>query len=172
MAAITVPLIPGGVAIVDAADADLIAGFTWRLVGPRDNRYAQAQRGKMYVYMHRLIAGAGPDEIVDHINGDRLDNRSANLRLCSQALNAANRGPDRRRLGTTSRHKGVSWSKSREKWCAYIHVNGKTRSLGRFVTEREAAEAYNRAAVEAWGEYARLNIIEEKGEADEACDPQ
>jgi len=165
MATVTIPLTPEGVTIIDAADADLCAGFTWRRTGKEGEWYAQAQRGRLYVYMHRLIAGAGVDEKVDHINRDRLDNRSCNLRIATSSQNSANRGPDNRRIGTTSRHKGVSWSKSRGKWVTYLHHEGKTRYLGRYASEDEAARAYNRAAVEVWGEFARLNDIEREGVA-------
>jgi hypothetical protein len=147
----------GHAAVVDRADLDLLAGLTWRRLG---NGYAMAQRWSFTIYMHRLVAGAGPEERVDHANGDPLDNRSCNLRIASASQNGANRGADRRRAGTTSVHKGVSWVKSRNKWAAYIHVDGKTRYLGRYHSEDEAALAYNAAAIEAWGEFARLNDVE------------
>lgn len=150
----------GRTAVIDRVDATLIAGFTWRLMG---EGYVSAQRGRMVIYMHRLIAGAGPDEVVDHINGDRLDNRSANLRIATPSQNSANRGPDRRRLGTSSRHKGVSWSKRRSKWRAYVHHEGRTRYVGEFADEDDAARAYNVAAAAIWGEFARLNDVPPQG---------
>lgn len=143
-------------AIVDAADENLVNGFNWRLL---NSGYVQAQRGKMFLLLHRLVIGAGPDERVDHINMDPLDNRSCNLRIASAGQNAANRGADRRRLGTSSRHKGVAWRKGRSCWGAYIHVDGKTRYLGSFKDEDSAAYAYNLAAIEAWGQFARLNDV-------------
>lgn len=149
----------GGVALVDRADADLVAGFSWRRIG---NGYVQASRGNLYLYLHRLVAGAGAGESVDHANGDPLDNRAANLRIATASENGANRGPDRRRAGRTSRFKGVSLDRSRGKWMAWIHVNGKTRSLGRFAEEEDAARAYNAAALEAWGEFARLNDVPDR----------
>ena len=158
MTIVRIRLQPGaGEAIVDKADEALVAGWAWRLLG---NGYVCAQRGKILMYLHRLIAGAGPDELVDHWNQDPLDNRAVNLRVCSRSQNGANRQPDRRRGGTSSRHKGVSWDKTRDRWAAYIHIDGKTRGLGRFHTEREAAEAYNAAAITAWGEFARLNDLD------------
>jgi hypothetical protein len=96
---------------------------------------------------------------VDHENHDPLDNRTSNLRVCSQSQNGANRGPDRRRAGTSSKYKGVSWSKSKNRWVAYIHVNGRTRYLGRSADEIEAARMYDRAALATWGEFARLNNV-------------
>lgn len=144
-------------AVVDRADAQLVLPWRWRLLA---TGYVMAQRGGMFVYMHRLVAGAGPADVVDHWNQDKLDNRSVNLRICSSQQNSANRQPDRRRLGTSSRHKGVSWDKSRKRWAAYIHIDGKTRSLGRFHDEIEAAQAYNAAALATWGEFARLNDLD------------
>lgn len=150
--------IPLGVVstVIDYADEQLTRGFHWRLLA---NGYVMAQRGSFCLYLHRLIAGAAPDEIVDHINQDPLDNRSCNLRISTKQLNGANRGADRRRLGTSSRHKGVSWRKHRNCWGAYIHVDGRTRYLGSFLSEDDAAHAYNVAAVETWGDYARLNDV-------------
>ncbi len=148
----------GREAIVDRVDADLVAGFSWRVTGAG---YVQADRRFLYLYLHRLIAGAGPDERVDHANGDPLDNRRQNLRIATRSENAANRGPDNRRAGKSSRHKGVSWSKSKGRWLAYIHIDGRTRYIGRFSDEDEAARAYNAAALDVWGEFARLNIVPE-----------
>ena len=139
--------------LVDAADVALLSGFKLHQMG----RYAKAERGSLVINVHRLIAGAGPSEIVDHANGDGLDNRAANLRITSRSGNGANRGPDKRRYGTSSRHKGVYRKRSR--WAAGIHIDGKSYFLGSFETEDQAAEAYNVAALKAWGEMARLNIV-------------
>ena len=141
---------------VDKADLLLVSGFEWRLL---KTGYVCAQRGRMYLYLHRLIAGAGEDEVIDHINRDPLDNRRNNLRIATRSQNSANRRADVRKVGKYSTYKGVSFDKSRGCWFAYIHYQGKTRSLGRWADEHEAAEAYNRAALETWGEFARLNIV-------------
>jgi type II secretory pathway component PulL len=153
-----IPLDGDAYALIDYADEELVRGFNWKLLG---NGYVMAQRHNFAIYLHRLIAGAGPDELVDHANRDPLDNRTANLRIATHGQNSANRGADRRRAGTTSRHKGVSWRKHRNCWGAYIHVNGKTKYLGSFKGEDEAARAYNAAALLAWGKFARLNDVPE-----------
>ena len=146
-------------AIIDDADADLIAGFPWRpLVLKGGLIYVHAWNRFQHFYMHRLIAGARPKEVVDHVNRNGLDNRRRNLRIATHGQNSANRIADRRRSGKTSQYKGVHFDKSRGKWAGHIHVNGKSRALGRFNTEIEAAAAYDRAAVEAWGRFARLNL--------------
>lgn len=157
-----IPLTKGKSTVIDRADEQLARGFPWKL---QANGYVGAQRGSMFIYLHRLIAGAGTNESVDHINQDPLDNRTSNLRIASKGENAANRGADRRRIGTSSRHKGVSWRKHRDCWGAYIHVNGKTRYLGSFKDEGEAANAYNQAALATWGKFARLNDVPPGGDA-------
>lgn len=96
---------------------------------------------------------------MDHKNGNPLDNRSCNLRIVTPSQNGANRGAARGRTGRTSQYKGVSWATTKNKWLVNIHVDGRTRYLGRYGDEKEAARAYNRAAVEAWGEFARLNDV-------------
>jgi len=103
--------------------------------------------------MHRVIL---PDaEEVDHINGNGLDNRRANLRPATGIENRRNR---RRSRKNTSGYAGVSWDKVNRKWYAYITADGRMRALGRFDTAEEAALARDRAALELHGEFARLNF--------------
>jgi hypothetical protein len=94
--------------------------------------------------------------IVDHINGNRLDNRKLNLRVVNAKQNAQNSRP---RKNSSSKYKGVCKDKKLNKWQAQIKINGKSMYLGSYVEEKEAAVAYNRAAKEAYGEYAYLNIL-------------
>lgn len=148
------------VALIDEADLEMVTGFRWRLM---TLGYVQAQHRNLYIYLHRLIAGAGPNQMIDHINMDCLDNRSCNLRVATKSQNAANRNADQRKRGTTSRHKGVCWKAERNYWCAYIHVDGKTRYLGGFKDEDDAARAYNVAAAATWGRFARLNDVPDGG---------
>jgi hypothetical protein len=91
--------------------------------------------------------------VVDHINGDTLDNRRANLRVCTKSENNRNR---RKLHPTTSRFKGVY--KNTKPWIALIECNGKQFVLGRFASEEEAALAYDKAAKEHFGSFARLNF--------------
>jgi hypothetical protein len=93
---------------------------------------------------------------VDHINGNTLDNRrSINLRLSDHRRNSGNRGPN---SNNTSGFKGVSFDKESGKYSANIRDHGKQKKLGRFPTAELAARAYDRAAVEVFGEFAWLNF--------------
>lgn len=95
--------------------------------------------GKEYL-AHRLAwlyeFGCFPDSIIDHENGDPSDNRISNLRLATQKQNLRNRGLS---SNNTSGYKGVSWHKSRKKWCSYVEINSRTYNLGSYENVEEAA---------------------------------
>lgn len=97
-----------------------------------------------------IVTGKWPEFQIDHINGMRDDNRWENLREARQVQNSANM---MRRPSNRSGYKGVSINK-RGKFLAYIHINGKTKYLGTYVTAKEAHGAYCKAAQDAWGVYA------------------
>jgi AP2 domain len=161
------PLPEGYTVLIDDADQMLVAGFPWRVLQTdnSDLLYAHAWNNRMHLYMHRLILGAGPREQVDHWNGCGLDNQRHNLRSAAYPQNRANQGKQLSRSGrmSTSRYKGVCWDRNRNRWMASIHVNGKTRSLGRFDDEELAARAYDESAIEHWGQFARLNFPVDNG---------
>lgn len=149
-------------ALIDSEDAELVSGFVWHpLTTDSGIVYAHASRRSMHFYMHRLVAGAGAEELIDHANRNGLDNRKANLRVATASQNLANAPKQLRKVGgSTSKYKGVCWDKARGKWAAYIAVGAdrRRRALGRFSDEVTAARAYDAAALELWGEFARLNF--------------
>jgi hypothetical protein len=153
----------GPVALIDDEDWPLVKGYRWFAMPARRTIYVAAtpyRDGRTTtVRLHRLLMAPGPGLWVDHINGDGLDNRRANLRAVTRGQNAINR-----RTGTnnTSGFKGVSWHPEMKRWRADISVGGKRRHLGTFARPEEAAAAYNAAALTAWGPLARLNTLEEK----------
>ena len=104
-----------------------------------------------------LYHGVWPKNDIDHINNVKDDNRIVNLREATGFQNQANQKPQ---VGKTSKYKGVCWSKQCCKWRAYIKVNYKTIHLGYYHNEEDAALAYNKAALEIFGEFAKINIIE------------
>jgi len=150
-----VPLTKGLEAIVDDADADRVLAFRWQArLYPSDRRYASrgVRDGKRitHVWMHRFILDAPPGLLVDHINGDGLDNRRANLRLCSKTEN------NRNRRSARTGFKGVS--KVYRKYHAALKCGANRVFIGIYDTEIEAATAYDRAAKQWFGEFARLNF--------------
>lgn len=109
-------------------------------------------RKERSVYLHRLVIGAKKCQIVDHINGNKLDNRLENLRFCTQSQNLMNRDTSSK---NTSGYRGVSWDKKNNKWYATITINSKQLNLGRFVDKEVAKKVYDEAARNAFGEFVR-----------------
>lgn len=152
-----VPLTRGQSAIIDDADAHLIAGRRWMarpVIRCPGVFYAQATSGRSTIYMHRLILGAVPGEFVDHINRDGLDNRRVNLRLATIGQNNTNRIT---RAGASG-FRGVY--KTKDKFSARIWKDGRSRSLGSFQNPAEAARAFDDAARKIHGDFAVLNFPE------------
>lgn len=106
------------------------------------------------VYLHREVIKAKPGQTVDHINGNKLDNRRSNLRICSMQENAYNR---RTQSNCKSGIKGVYWHKRGHKWCVEIRANKKKYYLGLYESKSEAKSVYQEAAKRLHGEFARLN---------------
>jgi len=153
-----IALTQGNVAVVDDEDYEMLAQKKWYC---SYNGYAVrsvkiASGKKRTVMMHRAILDASSGLCVDHINHDKLDNRRANLRLCSTAENCRNA---RKHTATTSRFKGVHWYKAYAKWRAMIMVDRRPIHIGYFDDEDEAARAYNAAAAERFGEFALPNVM-------------
>ena len=126
----------------------------------KSNRYLNVKIGKSFLKVHRVVFmmhyGWCP-QILDHINGDRYDNRIENLRMSDYSSNNMNARGNR---NTTSRYKGVNKDKKNTKkpWKAQIQCNKKKYPLGHHVTEEAAARAYDVKAKELFGEYAVLNF--------------
>lgn len=148
-----IPLTQGKSAIVDDCDAHL-ARFKWFAVQRSKTWYA-VRRGR---YLHRVILNPPVGVDVDHISGDGLDCRRANMRLASRGENIRN---SRRRSDNTSGFKGVTCDRRspplRKPWKATIHVDGRQVSLGRFSTAEEAGEAYRDAALRLHGAFACID---------------
>jgi hypothetical protein len=149
----------GSVALVDSEDAPLLVGWSWyrQTRANGDPAYIVGDRTvsgrRERVILSRHVLGVTDERVVDHRNGDLLDNRKKNLRACSQAENLRNRKVSRtNRLGL----KGVAEVKGR--FQVTIGVNGRTKHIGCFGDPIAAARAYDRAAVEHFGEFARLNF--------------
>lgn len=108
--------------------------------------------------IHRVILNAPRGVDVDHVNGNKLDNRKSNLRLCTVSQNLGNTSPDRK--NNRSGFKGVSWCSRAEKWRAAIRKTGRQIHIGLFDDPVRAAAAYNVAAIRVFGDFARLNRMD------------
>ena len=153
------PLTQGKTALIDEADLPLVKHLSWHATHSKGKWYAATNVGKgakrRLLKLATLLMGSTG---VDHINGDGLDNRRSNLRVVTQAQNTKNRS--KQRSATSSPYKGVSWHKHKQhnKWSAYITANGHRKHLGYFSDPVDAAKAYDSAARELFGEFAKLNI--------------
>lgn len=157
-----IKLTKGKVAIVDDDTFEKYGKYKWHCVGGRyAARSVGGAKNKRMVYLHRLIADAPSDKVVDHINGDPMDNRRSNLRVCTQSGNVKNQ---RVRNDNTSGYKGVSYAKqvsNKRPWEAKINKDGKTYHIDYFDNPHDAARMYNFWAVDMFGEFANLNTVKE-----------
>lgn len=156
----TIELSKGKTALIDDADFELVSQFKWSFTPSRTGKeYAKRKdQNRKTVSLHRFLLGlTGPSLVVDHINGDGLDNRRSNLRVCTQADNNKNM---KFYSSNTSGYRGVHFNKRDQKFQANIRVDKKLRFLGYFNSAIEAAKAYNDAATMYFGEFANLNSLE------------
>ena len=155
----TIPLTQGHVALVNNQDYAQLVCYRWRYFRRPAERTGYAVRTehvprKRTVYMHREIMHAPKGIEVDHRNHNGCDNQRRNLRLATKSQQHANRLKQQ----SSSRYKGVTWHKATEKWRAQIKVHGKKMHLGLFISERKAADAYQQAAKQYFGEFACAGV--------------
>lgn len=149
-------------ALVDDKDYEELLLHTWRknAQGYAVRRvYARISKGVRHakdIRMHRQVMGEPEGFEVDHKDNNGLNNQKSNLRVATHWQNLANRALQK---NNTSGYRGVSWSRQNKKWFAQIYVNSKTISLGFYDDKIDAAKAYNKAAIERYGEFARLNPV-------------
>ncbi len=149
-----IPLGKGLFATIDSADCEEVSKYHW-YSSRGGNVYAAATRNGRTVYMHRMLMRPRKGYVVDHIDGNGLNNRRCNLRVCTPAQNLANKSP----RGGSSQFVGVY--RRRDKWVAHVTRRGKYYYLGIFDDEVAAAKARDRKAYELHGEYAYLNFPED-----------
>ena len=151
-----IPLTRGLVAIVDDEEYPRLAKHKWCAypLGHGGHLYGGRKSNGSTVLMHREVMRARRGTEIDHINGDRLDNRQSNLRFATGTQNQANA---RLRSDSTSGFKGVTWNRRIGHWLAQLKIDGRGMYLGSFADPHEAARAYDEAAVKHFGEFARTN---------------
>lgn len=148
-------------AIVDEENYKKLSKYKWYAHKAAKTFYARTNisigNGKYRgVYMHRMIIDIPGNLQTDHVNGNGLDNRIANLRVCNQTENLQNRSGSEK---STSVFKGVHWDSRDKRWIAKIKKDGFHIVVGRFKSEIEAAREYDKAAIKYHGEFARVNFV-------------
>lgn len=139
--------------LYDEADAHLVESRSWcRYAPPMGGHYVRARIDGAYRSLHRWLMGEPVGMDIDHINGNGLDNRRANLRVATHSQNMRNQ---RAQPGRTSRYKGVNWH---GRWRVRIKTAGRSHHVGCFADEEAAAHAYDNAARTLFGEFAALNF--------------
>jgi hypothetical protein len=145
--------------VIDADDETLLLAHSWYL---GKNGYVAGRANGRIQCLHRAIAEAVAGrsltfvEKVDHVNGNKMDNRRCNLRVVTNRQNATNRVGV---AGSSSQFKGVCYRARLDRWSAQITAHGLDYYLGCFKTEEEAAYVYDQFALELHGTYARLNLL-------------
>ena len=153
--------IDGSSFLIDTSDLLQVSEYTW-FYGKRGYPVAHTSRkspeGHKVFPLHRLLMRPDEGSDVDHISGDKLDNRRGNLRICSHQQNMFNQ---KMRCTNSSGYYGVSRSSKTGKFEAYLHIDGRKKYLGTYDSAEQAAVARDAAAVRFFGDYARLNKNEE-----------
>ena len=148
--------------IIDDEDLPKVIKFKWFVLNCRNKKYihchSTTDKHRKTIRLHRLITNAPSNLVVDHINGDTLDNRKANLRICTNKENCWNQSL---RKNNKTGFKGVLIEKRNllSPYYSTIRIGNSRKYLGAFKTPIEAAKAYNEAALKYHGEFANLNLV-------------
>jgi hypothetical protein len=155
-----IKLTQGKFALVDDEDFEALSKHNWHVGYNAPNQFYAKRWGKVcekrngQILMHREIMKT-PDELqVDHINGNKLDNRKCNLRNCTHAQNQMNKAKAK---NASSKFKGVRWDKKKNIWSVELRISGEIIHIGRYHNQIEAARAYDESAKKYHGEFAYLN---------------
>lgn len=153
----------GEATLVDEADYEKASRYKWYLLKTPWANYAAGKIDNKTVYLHRFVTNPSKNKQVDHINGNGLDNRQSNLRICSSAQNSRNTKPRKNSSG----YKGVTRFVDTKTGILYwwVRVNKRTNGSNNVIYQKlhkdlkEAAKDYNRMAIATYGQYARLNEV-------------
>lgn len=150
-----IKLTRGKYAIVDDEDFEWLNQWKWYCSGYE--YVVRSETGvksnlRQNIFLHRILMNTPKGMETDHINGNKLDNRKSNLRICTRSQNEINKSLG---INNTSGFKGVSWHKNRKKWQGKIQK----KHLGYFDKKKNAIKTYNKTAKKLFGEFAYLNKI-------------
>lgn len=140
--------------MVDNDDYMKLSIWDWKIHNGYIYRHNPKNQKQRTIYLHREIMGTPKGLCTDHKNGNKLDNRKKNLRICTYSQNNSNRGINKKL--NKSGYKGVSWHIRYKKWKANIRVNNKMVFLGSFDDVKEAYKAYCKASVKYQGEFSKV----------------
>lgn len=135
--------------IIDSKDYEFISIRNWYI---NESGYVISWMDKKHIRLHRLIINPNDGFDIDHINGNTLDNRRKNLRICTRQQNSMNQ---KNHSNNTSGKSGVTFNKKSKKWCVSIGYKYKRIFIGYYKTKDEAINARMKAEKEYYGEYAR-----------------
>ena len=147
-----IKLTQGKFALVDDSNFEWLSQLKWYARKGVSTWYVACSDGSRKI-MHRIIMNTPKGMDTDHINGNGLDNRKCNLRVCSRSQHHYNRTPKK------GKYKGVNMGGRGRKWQARITVEGKRISLGYYKRQEDAARAYDIVARKYFGEFARTNFL-------------
>lgn len=141
--------------LIDDEDWEKVNKYVWHVSYHHNGKIKTVSTNEKgtQLKLHKFLTGY---TLTDHIDGNPLNNQKENLRECTQQKNTWNAALSKR---NKTGFKGVYWEESRKKYQAYIKIGDKKKHLGRYVNASDAARAYNKAAIENFGEFARLNEI-------------
>jgi len=154
-----------GIAIIDDEDFEEIRRCKWHLFNAHNGccyaltniKSEKTKGGRTTISMQRMILKPMKKEQIDHLNHGGLDNQKTNLRICNNSQNQMNKRKSKNQ--TSSQYKGVGWHVWRKKWQAFIGQDSCQICIGYFDNEELAALAYNKKAVELFGDFAYLNMV-------------
>ncbi len=149
--------------LVDDEDYERVKWYKWHVARYKNGNIAHIKtnikisKGKYKsIYLHRFILNYEGSSMIDHKDGNPVNNQKENLRFVDHQQNKQN---SRKHYNSKSKYKGPNWREDLQKWQSHIRVDGYLLSLGTFENEIDAALAYNKAAIKHFGVYARLNEI-------------
>jgi hypothetical protein len=157
-----IKLTQGKVALVDDEDYEYLNQFKWFTNNINGYFYAGRQitvskNKQTIIYMHRIIMKPEKGTVIDHLDGNTLNNQKNNLRICTHAENMRNSKINK---NNKSGYKGVVYQINSNNYKAQIKFNNKTINIGSYIDPIDAARAYNAAALKYHGEFANLNKID------------
>lgn len=139
---------------ISPRDYPLIQKHTWWIQTSK-KFYVRTSIHKKYIFLHRLLLKPTRDQEVDHINGDSLDYRRENLRICTHQQNRWNTS---KRKDSTNKYRGIHFDKRSKLWRARIQANGIRHYSGYYKSEEAAANAFNLMAIAYHGKFAKINL--------------